>query len=232
MKPVTQRPVAVRAARPARLRLPRGQSALFAPDDVLPPGLRVAPEVIDTAAEAELIALAQRLPLAPARYQGYTARRRVWSFTPGGRPLTHGRHDPPHADPDPDPDAAATRGRLEELPPALQRLRERLGAWAGIDPRQFVHVMVAEYRPGTPLGWHRDAPMHGAVVGVSLAGPADLCWRPGPWTGWPDRRIVLALAPRSAYVMDGIARWQWQHSVPPVPALRWAVTLRTAAPVR
>jgi alkylated DNA repair dioxygenase AlkB len=41
--------------------------------------------------------------------------------------------------------------------------------------------------------------------------------------------IALDLAPRSAYLMDGDARWRWQHAVPPVPALRYSVTFRTMA---
>jgi alkylated DNA repair dioxygenase AlkB len=38
---------------------------------------------------------------------------------------------------------------------------------------------------------------------------------------------VIDLAPRSAYVLDGAARWQWQHSIPPTKAQRYSVTFRT-----
>ncbi|HYJ97513.1 MAG TPA: alpha-ketoglutarate-dependent dioxygenase AlkB, partial [Burkholderiaceae bacterium] len=92
----------------------------------------------------------------------------------------------------------------------------------------FVHAMVAEYTPGTPLGWHRDAPDYELIAGVSLGSAARLRCRP-----WPPRDpkkddiLALELAPRSAYLMAQTARWGWQHSVPPVPALRYSVTMRT-----
>lgn len=35
------------------------------------------------------------------------------------------------------------------------------------------------------------------------------------------------LAPRSAYVLDGAARWTWQHHVPPVSETRTSITFRT-----
>ena len=88
--------------------------------------------------------------------------------------------------------------------------------------------MVAEYTPGTPLGWHRDAPDYELIAGVSLGSAARLRFRP-----WPPRDpkkddiLSLELAPRSAYRMAQTARWGWQHSVPPVPALRYSVTMRT-----
>src|SRR5205085_4693774 len=110
----------------------------------------------------------------------------------------------------------------------LHALRERLAAWAGVDADDFVHVLISEYRPGTPLGWHRDAPAYELIVGVSLAGPARLRLRPWQAGGTSDRAaLALDLAPRSAYSMRDEARWGWQHSVPPVPALRYSVTMRT-----
>ena len=39
--------------------------------------------------------------------------------------------------------------------------------------------------------------------------------------------VSLELAPRSAYVLRAEARWGWQHSVAPTPALRYSITFRT-----
>jgi alkylated DNA repair dioxygenase AlkB len=39
--------------------------------------------------------------------------------------------------------------------------------------------------------------------------------------------ITLALPARSAYVLQGTARWGWQHSIPPTPGLRYSITFRT-----
>jgi hypothetical protein len=32
--------------------------------------------------------------------------------------------------------------------------------------------------------------------------------------------------PRSAYLLSGPARWEWEHSIPPVDALRYSITFR------
>ncbi len=189
------------------------QAQLFGTDDVLPPGLLFTPEFISAAEEADLLAVAAALPLREARYKEYTARRRVYAY--GSRF---------------DFDEYKLRPRaIGELPAPLAALREKLAPWAGVAGSDFVHVMISEYRPGTPLGWHRDAPDYEVIVGVSLGSPARLRFRPWPTDSPKGEGIVaLDLAPRSAYLMRGVARWGWQHSVPPVPGLRYSVTMRTA----
>jgi alkylated DNA repair dioxygenase AlkB len=189
------------------------QGDLFGVEPALPSGLRFEPDVIARAEEAALLDLFAALPLHQARFRQYTARRRVFAY--GSRF---------------DFDAYRLDQRsIGELPAPLHALRETLAHWAGVSPNDFVHVMVSEYQRGTPLGWHRDAPAYELIVGVSLVSPARLRFRP-----WPPARaakktaIMLELAPRSAYAMGGDARWQWQHSVPPVPDLRYSVTMRTA----
>jgi alkylated DNA repair dioxygenase AlkB len=189
------------------------QGTLFDRADQLPQGLRFEPAIIDVAEERALLEVVAALPLREARYKAYTARRRVYAY--GSRF---------------DVDAVLLRpGAIGELPPPLHALRERLASWAAIAPADFVHVMIAEYKAGTPLGWHRDAPDYELIVGVSLGSPARLRFRP-----WPPREpkkddiVALDLAPRSAYLMRDAARRGWQHSVPPVPGLRYSVTMRTA----
>ena len=44
----------------------------------------------------------------------------------------------------------------------------------------------------------------------------------------PARQVrEVTLAPRSAYVLAGAARYAWQHSIPPTKALRYSITFRT-----
>ena len=177
----------------------------------LPEGLAYETDFVAHDEEQSLIALIRGLPLQAAKYKEYTARRRVVSF--GGSD---------------DFDA-------NELLPAqpliaeLQPLRARVARWAGVAPEALHHVLVAEYAPGTPLGWHRDVPDHEAVFGVSLGSTAVLRFRPFPPLA-PKRADVVRLraAPRSVYAMRGPARWAWQHSVAPVDAWRWSITMRTA----
>ena len=191
------------------------QASLFGdlPEPVpqdLPEGLAYEPGFLSHDEEQALIALIRSLPLAAAQYKEYTARRRVMSF---GGSYDYDANKLLPAQP-----------LIEELHP----LRARVARWAGIDPVALHHVLVAEYAPGTPLGWHRDVPDHEEVFGVSLGSTAVLRFRPYPPVA-PRRADVVKLraAPRSVYAMRGPARWAWQHSVAPVEELRWSITLRT-----
>jgi alkylated DNA repair dioxygenase AlkB len=113
----------------------------------------------------------------------------------------------------------------EPLPDWLVSLRERCGGLAGVPGEELVEALVQRYPPGATIGWHRDAPAFGIVVGVSLLSACRFRFRRGP-TGARET-FELQLPPRSAYVLAGEARRSWQHSVPRTPALRYSVTFRT-----
>lgn len=178
----------------------------------LPPGFDYAPAFLAPEEEADTIALIRALPLAAAKYKSYTARRRVVSYG-GSFDYDANRLQP-----------------TTELIAELHPLRDRVARWAGVAPGALVHVLVAEYAPGTPLGWHRDVPDFEDVFGVSLGSAAVLRFRPYPPVD-PKRADVMKLraSPRSIYAMRGAARWGWQHSVAPVDELRWSITFRTRA---
>jgi alkylated DNA repair dioxygenase AlkB len=178
---------------------------------VLPPGLVYQPDFLSPAEERRWLAVVGTLPLHEAQYKSHTARRRVVSYG-GSFDYDSNRLLP-----------------SEPLPEVLEPLRHRVAGWLRIAPDRLVHALVAEYRPGTPLGWHRDVPDFDLIAGVSLGGPGVLRLRPYP----PDqpRRadiVHLDVAPRSIYRMSAEARWDWQHSVPPTEGERWSVTFRTA----
>ncbi|MBW8844476.1 MAG: alpha-ketoglutarate-dependent dioxygenase AlkB [Burkholderiales bacterium] len=184
--------------------------ALAPSPQALPEGLAYQPEFLTVAEEAALIELVQALPLQAARYKGFVARRRVASY--GGRF-------------DYDDNRLLPAAPLIE---ALYPLRERVGRWAGVSAQALGHALVAEYAPGAPLGWHRDVPNFEEVFGVSLGSEAVLRFRPYPPKQLRrEDMLKLPVAPRSIYALRGPARWQWQHSVAPVDALRWSVTFRT-----
>lgn len=187
------------------------QGFLFA-QDALPelPGLRFAPEFLTAAEEHELLRAIDGLTLAEAQYKQYTARRRVASF--GGTF---------------DYDANKLRP-APPIPDSLAPLRERVAQWLGADPSRFEHMLVAEYRPGTPLGWHRDVPDFESIVGVSLLGAARMRFRPyPPPPGRSRKSVALELPPRSVYVLEGPVRWQWQHCISETVELRYSISLRT-----
>ncbi|MBS0580500.1 MAG: alpha-ketoglutarate-dependent dioxygenase AlkB [Proteobacteria bacterium] len=186
------------------------QGALFAGTaaEALP-GFHYHPEFLSAAEEGELLERIGALPWQQAQYPEWHARRRIVSFG--------GRYD-------------FTLQALSDAPPIpafLLPLRERVAALAGLSPARIHHAMLAEYAPGTPLGWHRDVPEFEVIMGVSLPGRARLRFR--AWPPRPEARTALALglAPRSAYVLRDEARWQWQHAVSPTRELRYSITFRT-----
>jgi alkylated DNA repair dioxygenase AlkB len=191
------------------------QSSLFddldPPADALPEGMAYRSGFLSSGEEGALIALIRSLPLEAAQYKEYTARRRVVSYG-GSFDYDSNRLRPAQA-------------LIEELQP----LRQRVAEWAGIAPEALVHALVAEYSPGTPLGWHRDVPDFEEIFGVSLGAPATLRFRPYPPDA-PKRADVIKVSvePRSIYALQGPSRWAWQHSVAPVERLRWSITFRTA----
>lgn len=183
------------------------QADLFGGALALPEDFVYQPDFITAAEERELLANIRKIALEDAKYREYTARRRVAYFGF---------------------DYDFSKNQLGEAPPVpafLHPLREKMARWMRIAPEAFVHALVSEYRPGTPLGWHRDAPDFDRVAGVSLGGHARMRFRKYP--PGKDKPLVLELEPRSAYQMNGASRWRWQHSIPPTPELRYSITFRT-----
>jgi alkylated DNA repair dioxygenase AlkB len=193
-------------------RTPAPQAELFsAPGPSLPEGMVYQREFLTAEEEAALIEVVAQMPLQEMRYKNYTARRRVVSFG--------GKYD-------------FSAQRLEaaaQLPESLEPLRRKVTQWANLPGEALAHCLVAEYREGTPLGWHRDVPDFEDVVGVSLLNEAVLRFRPYPPREPKKAGVIkLAVEPRSVYLLRGPARWAWQHSVAPTKSLRYSITFRTA----
>jgi alkylated DNA repair dioxygenase AlkB len=186
------------------------QTDLFASATALPQGFTYAAEFVDAETEARLLDAIRELPLREAQYRQYTAKRRIVSY---GGSYDFSAHELQPAGP---------------LPEILHPLRERIALWMGVSAEAFTHALVAEYRPGTQLGWHRDVPEFDAIAGVSLAGASRMRLRRyPPATGRRTATLALDLAPRSAYAMVGVARWGWQHAISPTKELRYSITFRT-----
>ena len=189
------------------------QSELFDAEEaaVSIPGLHYEPEFLTPGEETCLLDVIRSMPLRAAKYKEYTARRRVLSFG-GSYEFNLNKLEP----------GIPLDGRL--LP-----LRKRVAEWMGMPSGALTHVLVAEYAPGTPLGWHRDVPDFEVIAGVSLGDAAMLRFRPYPPTNENTHTATqLEVAPRSIYKIDGEARWGWQHCIPPGNGRRWSITFRTA----
>ena len=180
----------------------------------LPRGLEYHADFLTRDEETDLLGLFATLPFREALFREYTARRRVVRFGHHYEPSGHAWRE------------------IAPLPPLLAALRRKVAAFRGCDERDYLHVLVTEYRPGTPIGWHRDRPQYGRVAGVSFASDCRMRFR--PYDNQHDRSAVVALelAPRSLYVMEDDIRWQWQHGIAPTKGLRYSVTFRTRAKAR
>jgi DNA oxidative demethylase len=148
----------------------------------------------------------ESLQLAPFRFHGFIGNRRTQSFG--------WRYD--------FDDASFTEA--EPIPDWIEPIRARAAAFAGLQPSDFVHVLLARYDPGAGIGWHRDRDVFNQVVGISLNSPATLRFRQRTANGF--RRANLQVAPRSAYLLAGEARRDWEHSIAPGDALRFSITFR------
>lgn len=186
-------------------------------DHGLPDGFEYQPDFLSIEDERGLLHVIGQLDFAAVEMRGGIARRRTVHFG-----WTYG-YDARRSEPG------------VPIPAWLLPVRARAAEWAGLEPDALAEVLVTEYTEGAPIGWHRDAPMFGDVIGISLAGRCRMKFRPyvsptdlgGP--GRPARRATheVHLAPRSIYVMRGVVRRDYEHSIPPVGTLRYSMTLRT-----
>ena len=195
------------------------QTELFDVPLALPPGLAYQPAFISPCEESALLAVIAELPFREALFQQYTARRRVVRYGEGEYTASYGV-------------AAKQANPRRPFPDFLAPLRRKVAAWRGQPEEAFVHALITEYRPGTPIGWHSDAPHFERVVGVSLAGTARMRFRPYAAKADRNAAITIELAPRSAYAMEGDVRWRWQHHIAPTKELRYSITFRTLRDTR
>jgi alkylated DNA repair dioxygenase AlkB len=186
------------------------QSELFDSSAAGPEGFAYLPNFLSAAEERELLRVIGALPLQEASYKQWTAKRRIISYG--------GQYD-------------FARNQLlpaQPVPEFLDPLRRRISEWTAIPASEFQHAMIAEYQRGTQLGWHRDVREFEQVVGISLAGPARMRFRPyPPRSGQSRGTSFIELQPRSIYLMCGAARWKWQHAISPTKAMRYSITFRT-----
>ena len=111
------------------------------------------------------------------------------------------------------------------IPQWLHPLRAKAAKLAGIAPDEFAHVLLARYDPGAGIGWHRDRPQFEDVVGISLGSAAVMRFRQRSPDGF--RRAKVHLEPRSAYLLSGEVRHEWEHSIAPSDRLRFSITFRS-----
>ena len=173
----------------------------------MPEGLAYAPDFLGEAEETALVAELDALAFKPFEFHGFLGKRQTisfgWSYKFDGSGL----------------------GTAPPIPAWLHPVRARAAAFAGLAPGALEHALLIKYEEGAGLGWHRDRPVFGDVIGISLLSPAPLRFRRKLGAKW--QRFTLLAEPRSIYLLRGPARSEWEHSLTPVGTLRYSITFRT-----
>ena len=185
----------------------RRQLSLFPSSScLLPVGFKYAPDVLCADQELALVDAFQDLPFKEFEFQGFLGKRRVvsfgWKYDFNTRELRRG----------------------EELPDFLHEVRAKAARFAGLPATDLQQVLLTEYRPGAAIGWHKDKAVFGEVIGISLLSPCGFRFRRKIEGSW--QRASLTVAPRSAYLLQGPSRSEWEHSIPGVESLRYSITFR------
>ncbi|MEH3041320.1 MAG: alpha-ketoglutarate-dependent dioxygenase AlkB [Sphingomonas paucimobilis] len=178
-------------------------------DVPLLPGLSTRANLITADEERMLIDRIDATDLEPFRFQGWTGKRLTTSFGWSydfevGRP----KDAPP-------------------MPDWLLPIRDRAANFAGLAPEALIQALLIRYDPGAGISWHRDRPIYGHVLGVSLGDPATMRFRRRRGGGFD--RVSVPLDPQGGYHMSGPARHEWEHSIAPMERPRWSITLRSLA---
>ena len=195
--------------------MPRVNSepGLFEASAKVPDGFVYREDFISESGEHELIGEIQKLQLTPFKYYQFTGKRRTLSF---GWEYEFGKSDIRTA---------------PDIPAFLLPVRTRAGKLFNIDPNSLIQASIIEYSTGSPIGWHRDIPHFGVVVGISLGAACRMRFRKYSRGRTKkinrDEILSIELQPRSIYLMSGASREMWQHSIPPVKELRYAIMMRT-----
>lgn len=181
-------------------------------DTPLLSGLGQRTSLISAEEERLLIDRIDATDLAPFRFQGRTGKRLTtsfgWSYD---FEVGHPKDAPP-------------------MPDWLLPIRDRAAGFAGLAPAALIQALLIRYDPGAGIGWHRDRPIYGHVVGLSLGEPTTMRFRRRRGDGFD--RVSVLLDPRGGYHMTGPARHDWEHSITPMDRPRWSITFRSLADAR
>ena len=188
------------------------QLLLFDAGTTLPNGFVYRPNFLSEEEECELVGYFEDLPFEHSRLGEYTSARRVigfgWGYDFRTERLVPG---PP-------------------LPPFLRACQRKVAKWLDVPSSRVAEALITEYPPGAAIGWHRDNEKFESIAGVSLSGWCRMRLRPlraESLRRTPKDVIALNLEPRSIYLMQKESRWDYQHSVSSVEALRYSITFRT-----
>jgi alkylated DNA repair dioxygenase AlkB len=187
--------------------LARKQLTLFGGTKAVPEGFKYQPEILSAEKEQSILERVRSLPFKEFEFQGFVGKRRTvsygWRYDFNDRSLQ----------------------KADDIPDFLLSLREVAGEFAELPPSALQQVLVTEYDAGAAIGWHRDKKVFGDVVGISLLSACRFRFRRKSGSSW--ERAAIVAEPRSAYLLRGPSRTEWEHSIPGVEALRYSITYRS-----
>ncbi|MCW1428459.1 alpha-ketoglutarate-dependent dioxygenase AlkB [Novosphingobium sp. JCM 18896] len=170
----------------------------------LPPGLKLAYEVISPAEEATLVALIEAADLTCSAYDPGNPRASAsfgWKYDFANDGFV----------------------RCVAMPEGFRALAETAATFAGLVSDDLAECLLNRYAPGAVIQPHCDKPVWEHVVGVSLGAPATMLF------SHPDsgEELAVVLPPRSIYLLAGEARHVWRHALPPMRDTRHSITFRS-----
>jgi alkylated DNA repair dioxygenase AlkB len=176
-------------------------------EEPLPEGFVHRPDFLTAEEEQALLATIGGLEFREMKMRGVAAKRRIIDYGVKYSFETF----------------KATPG--PPIPDFLIPLRDRAARLAGVEATTLAEALITEYSPGAAIGWHKDAHPFDIVIGISLLSACRFRFRRGKVRAWETAEVLLQ--PRSAYVLTGPARTQWEHGIPAVKELRYSITYRT-----
>jgi hypothetical protein len=177
-------------------------------NDALPRGFRYLPDFISREEEQSLLKHSVPLPFRELEFQGFTGKRRVFSF--GSRYGFNG----------------GGLSKAEDMPDFLAAIRARVESFAEIAPGRLHQVLITEYTPDVAIalahGPHgiRGRRRHLAFVRLPLpAAPED---RPSLAAPQAHHRAALCLSAARACTIR-VGAQHPRRRKPTLFAKRWAI---------
>lgn len=182
---------------------------LFPLKQILPDGFTYTEDFLNEEEEHKLCDDIEKIALQTFLFQGYEAKRKVASF---GYDYSFDKR-------------TLTKGK--SIPVEFEWLIKKVNALLPT-PVDFAELLITEYPEGAVINWHRDAPPFDMIAGISLLADCTFRFRPHDKLKQTRKAIIsLPVRRRSLYLIQGLARSEWQHSILPVKSKRYSITLRS-----
>src|SRR5262245_34230761 len=147
-------------------RMPDRQRDLFDAPSAMPDGFTYEPNFLTPGEECRLLNWFAALPFREFEFHGFLGKRRTVSF---GWKYDFGQEG---------------LKKAEDFPELLTSVRRKAADLARLPAPCLEQAVVSEYAPGAGIGWHRDRPIFGDVIAISLASSCTFRLRRKSGAAW------------------------------------------------